>query len=80
MVFWKKILLLPPFLVKKGKKKTSVFKDKCFLSKMFLQIKMQAATNWPSHLKKHQTFIFFQTTELMQFSKITFSEIFENHL
>ena len=40
-----------------------VFEDKWFLSKMFSQIKMQAATNWPSHHKKHQTFDFFQTTD-----------------
>ena len=51
MVFWKKILLLPRFLVKNAKKKKKVFEDKWFLSKMFSQIKMQAATNWPSHLK-----------------------------
>ena len=50
MVFWKKNLLLPRFLVKKCKKK-NVFEDKCFLSKVFSQIKMQAATNWSSHLK-----------------------------
>ena len=62
-----KIYLTSSFFGKKRKKKTSVFEDKCFLSKMFSQIKMQAATNWPSHLKKHQTFIFFQTAELMQF-------------
>ena len=71
MVFWKKILLLPPFLVKKGKK-TSVFEDKCFLSKMFSQIKMQAATNWPSHLKKHQTFIFFSNDKV--------NAIFKNYI
>ena len=50
MVFWKKILLLPRFLVKNAK--NNVFEDKWFLSKMFSQIKMQAATNWSSHLKK----------------------------
>ena len=72
MVFWKKILLLPSFLVKKGKKKTSVFEDKCFLSKMFSQIKMQAATNWPSHLKKHQTFIFFSNDRV--------NAIFKNYI
>ena len=32
--------------------KNNTFEDKCFLSKMFYQIKMQAATNWSSHLKK----------------------------
>ena len=51
------------FSGKKKEKKPSVFEDKCFLCKMFSQIKMQAATNWPSHLKKHQTFKFFQTTD-----------------
>ena len=30
---------------KKKKKKKNVFEDKCFWSKMFNQIKMQAATN-----------------------------------
>ena len=44
-------------------KKNNVFEDKWFLSKMFSQIKMQAATKWSSHLKKHQTFDFFQTTD-----------------
>ena len=62
VVFWKKNLLLPRFLVKNAK--NNVFEDKCFfLSKIFSQIKMQAATNWSSHLKKHQTFDFFQTTD-----------------
>ena len=50
MVFWKKNLLLPRFLVKNAK--NNVFEDEWFLSKMFSQIKMQAATNWSSHLKK----------------------------
>ena len=60
--------------------KKNIFEDKCFFSKMFYQIKMQAATNWSSTLKKHQTFDFFQTTDfVLQFSKIAFSEIFENH-
>ena len=36
------------FLVKHAK--NNIFEDKCFLSKMFYQIKMQAATNWSSHL------------------------------
>ena len=31
--------------------KNNIFEDKCFFSKMFYQIKMQAATNWSSHLK-----------------------------
>ena len=70
VVFWKKILLLPRFLVKN--EKTNVFKDKWFVSKMFSQIKMQAATNWSSHLKKNQTFDFFQTTD--------FNAIFKNYI
>ena len=38
------------FLVKNAKK--NIFEDiKCFLSIMFYQIKMQAGTNWSSHLK-----------------------------
>ena len=41
------------FLVKNAKKNVE---DKWFLSKIFSQIKMQAATNWSSHLKKHQVF------------------------
>ena len=65
------------FWLKMQKKKNNVFEDKWFLSKMFSQIKMQAATNWSSHLKKHQVFDFFSNDRfLMQFSKITFSEIF----
>ena len=41
--------------------KKNVFEDKWFLSKMFSQIKMQAATNWSSHLKKTiKTFDFFK--------------------
>ena len=60
--------------------KTTFLKINVFLSKMFYQIKMQAATNWFSHLKKHQTFQFFQTTDfLCNFQKSHFSEIFENH-
>ena len=51
VVFWKSFLVLIRFLVKNEKKK-NIFEDKCFLSKMFYQIKMQAATNWSSHLKK----------------------------
>ena len=54
--------------------KNKIFEDKCFLSKMFYQIKMQAATNWSSHLKNHQTFQFFQTTDfLCNFQKSHFS-------
>ena len=61
--------------------KNNIFEDKCFfLIKMFYQIKMQAATNWSSHLEKHQTFQYFQTTDfLCNIQKSHFSEIFENH-
>ena len=77
MVFWKSFLVLLRFSVKNAK--NYIFEDKCVLSKMFYQIKMQAATNWYSHLKKHQTFQFFQTTDfLCNFQKSHFSEIFEN--
>ena len=78
VVFWKSFLVLLRFLVKNAK--NNIFEDKCFLSKMFYQIKMQSATNWSSHLRKHQTFQFFQTTDfLWNFQKSHFSEIFENH-
>ena len=67
----KKNILLRRFLVKNAK--NNVFEDKCFLSKKFSQIKMQAGTNWSSHLKKHQIFDFLSNDRfLMQFSKITF--------
>ena len=51
--FGKVFLYFFVFLVKNAK--NNIFEDKCFLSKMFYQIKMQAATNWSSHLikKKH---------------------------
>ena len=45
------------------KKTNEVFEDKWFLSKMFSQIKMQAATNWSRHFKKHQKLDLFQTTD-----------------
>ena len=78
MVFWKSFLVHLRFLVKNAKK--NILEDKFFFSKMFYQIKMQAATNWSSHLKKHQTFQCFQTTDfLCNFQKSHFSEIFENH-
>ena len=77
-VFWKSFIVLLRLLVKNAK--NSIFEDKCFFSKIFNQIKMQAATNWSSHLKKHQTFDFFQMTDfLCTFQKSYFSEIFENH-
>ena len=80
VVFWKSFLVLLRFLVKNPQKKKKTFlKINVFLRKMLYQIKMQAATNCSSHLKKHQTFQFFQTTDFfMQFSKIAFSRIFEN--
>ena len=70
VVFLKKsFLLLPRFLVKNAK--NNVFEDKRFLSKIFYQIKIQANTNWSSHLKKHQTFDFFSNDRFFrQFSKI----------
>ena len=78
MVFRKKILLLLRFWVKNAK--NTVFEDKWFWSKVFSQIKMQAATNWFSHLKKHQTFDFFSNEFfLCNFQKSHFPEIFENH-
>ena len=80
MVFWKQFLLFSRFVFFVKNAKNNVFEDKWFLSKMFSQIKKQAATNWSSHLKKHQTFDFFQTTEfLCNFQKSHFPEIFENH-
>ena len=63
VVFWKSFLALLRFLIKNTK--NNIFEDKCFLSKMFKQIKMRAATNLSSHLKKHQTFEFFQTTNFL---------------
>ena len=54
------------------KKTNKVFGDKWFLSKLFYQIKMQAATNWSRHFKKHQTFDLFQTTD--------FNAIFKNYI
>ena len=78
VVFRKSFLALLPSLVKNAK--NNIFEDKCFLSKIFYQIKMQAATNWSSHLKKHQTFEFFSNDIfLCHFQKSRFSENFENH-
>ena len=78
VVFWKKNILLSRFLVKNAK--NNVFEDKRFLSKMFSQINMQAATNWPSHFRNIKRLIFFQTTDfLCNFQKSHFSENFENH-
>ena len=62
------------------KMKKNVFEDKCSLSKMLYQIKMQAATNWSSHPKNHQTFEFFKITDFLRnVQKSHFSKIFENH-
>ena len=73
-----KIFYFLVFLVKNAK--NNVFEDKWLLSLMFPQIKMQAATNWSSHLKNIKHLIFFQTTDfLYNFQKSHFSEIFENH-
>ena len=58
MVFWKCFLVLLRFFLVKNAKK-NIFEDKCFLSKMFYQIKMQAATNWSSILKNIKHFNFF---------------------
>ena len=58
MVFWKKNSFTSSFFGINAKK-NNVFEDKWCLSKMFSQIKMQAATNWSSDLKKHQVFDFF---------------------
>ena len=71
VVFWKSFLELLRFLVKSAKK--NIFEDKCFLSKLFYQIKMQAATNWSSHLKKPSNISIFSNDRFfMQFSKIAF--------
>ena len=79
MVFLRKNILLPLFLVKNAKnkflKKNNVYEDKCFLSKMSSQIKMQAATNWSNHLKNIKHLIFSNDRFLMQFSKITFPRV-----
>ena len=65
-----KNLLLARFLVKM--QINNVFEDKCFLSKMFSQIKMQAATNWSSHLKNIKHLIFFK--------RQIFNAIFKNYI
>ena len=71
VVFWKSFLLLLRFLAKNAKNK--IFEDKCVLSKMFYQIKIQAATNWSSHLKKTSNIPTFSNDRFfMQFSKIAF--------
>ena len=58
MVFWKKKSFTSSLFWLKMKKK-NVFEDTWFVSRMIYQIKMQAATNWSSHLQNHLTFDFF---------------------
>ena len=79
VVFWKSFLFLPRFLVKNAR--NNVFEDKWFLSKVFHQIKMQAATNRCSHLKKNIEHLNFFKRQIFSrnFQKSNFSEIFENH-
>ena len=78
VVFWKSFLVLLRFLVKNAK--NNIFEDKCFLSEMFYQIKMQAATNWSSHLKNIKHFNFFKRQIFYAiFKNRIFSEIFEIH-
>ena len=77
MVFWKSFLVILRFFGKKAK--NNIFEDKCFLSSMFYQIKMKAATNWSSHLEKHLTFHFFQTTYFYAIFKNRIFPRFENH-
>ena len=68
------------FFLLKMQKKKNVFEDRWFWSKIYYQIKIQANTNWSSHLIKHQTFDCFQTIEFLHnFQKSQFYEIFENH-
>ena len=69
VVFLEKFSFTSSFFVKNTK--NNVFEDKLFWSKIFYQIKIQANTNWSSHLKKHQTFDFFSNDRFFtQFSKI----------
>ena len=58
MVFLEKFSFTSSFLVKYAK--NNVFDDKWFWSKIFYPIKIQANTNWSSHLKKHLTSDFFK--------------------
>ena len=71
MVFWKKNPSLPRFLVKNAK--NNVFEDKWFLSKMFSQIKMQAALQTGlATLKIIKHLIFFK--------RQIFNAIFKNYI
>ena len=64
VVFLEKISFTHSFFLVKNAK-NNVFEDKWFWSKIFYQIKIQANTNWSSHLKKHHTFDFFQTIDFL---------------
>ena len=59
------------FLVQNAK--NNVFEDKWFSINRLYQIKMQAATNWSSQLKKHQKFDFFFKLQI-------FYSIFKNQI
>ena len=72
VVFWRSFLVLLRFLVKNAKK-TTFLKIKGFLNKMFYQIKMHAATNWSSHLKKTSNISIF-------FKRQIFYAIFKNRI
>ena len=67
MVFWKSFRVLLRFLVKNAK--NNIFEDKCFLSKMFYQIKMQTGL---AILKTSNISIFSNDIFFMEFSKIAF--------
>ena len=71
MVFLEKFSFTSSFFLFLLKmQKNNVIEDKWFSSKLFYQIKIQASTNWSSHLKKHQTFDFFSNDRFFrQFSK-----------
>ena len=58
----------------KMQKKKTFLKINVFLSKMFYQIKMQAATNWSSHLKKKNI------KHFNFFKRQIFYAIFKNHI
>ena len=81
MMFWKKNFTSSFFGKNaKKKKKNNVFEDKWFLSKMFSQIKMQAATNWFSHLKNIKHLIFFKRQIFNAIFKNYIFRVFENLL
>ena len=73
VVFLGKNLLFPRVFVFVKNAKTTFW----FWSKLLYQIKIQANTNWSSHLKKHQTFDFFQAIDFLHnFHKSQFSKVF----